>query len=449
MPLTQELAGFCAALRYEDLPQAALPFIRTGFTDCVATLIAGRHAESVLILRQVLAPAPGESRLFIDLGSASAPEAAWLNATAAHVLDFDDAAQRGHVSAILVPAILAEADACGADGRRMATAYAAGYETWAELVRREPDHFHNHSWHPSGVLGPVAAAAACAKLRGLAPPQTTHALAIAASQSAGLIASFGSMTKPYHAGRAAHAGVMATRLAEKGFTGAEDALEHPKGLLMGISPQRRVDVTSPLQAGRDWKLPRHGVNTKKYPTCFATHRALDGMLALLDAHGVVPGNVKSISVTTSRRNKSTLRFLQPENALQAKFSMHFAMAAALLRRSCSLQELQDDFVRRADVRAAMQLVEVVPEDREDPLRPGEAPQDVVLLETADGRCLRQEVDYVRGGPELPLLPGELFRKFESCLMAGEWRADARPLFDTLMAVDELKNTRALYALAGH
>jgi len=447
MPLTQELGGFCAALRFEDVPAAALPFIRTGFTDYFATLVAGRFSEPARILRSALAPAAGESRLLVDLGSAGAADAALFNATAAHALDYDDAAQRGHISVSIIPAILAEADACGADGRQMATAYAAGYETWAELIRREADHYHNHSWHPTGVFGPVAAAAACASLRGLDAQQAVHALAIGASQSGGLIANFGSMTKPYHAGRAAQAGVMAARLAAGGFTGSPDALEHLKGLMTGISPQGRVDVASPIEAGREWKLPRGGINTKKYPNCFASHRALDGMLEILEEHDVTPAQVRRVTVTTSRRNKSTLRFDNPQNEMQAKFSMQFSMACALLEQRCSLLELRDEFVQREDVRRLMALVAVLPEDSEDPARPGEAPQDVVVLETMDGQRHSRAVDYVRGGPELPLRAGELFSKFETCLAAGRLHADPKPLFEALMSVDTLKNTSTIYQLA--
>jgi 2-methylcitrate dehydratase PrpD len=331
----------------------------------------------------------------------------------------------------------------------MATAYAAGYETWAELMRREPDHYHNRSWHPTGVFGPLAAAAACAWLRGLDAQRTAHALALAASQSAGLIANFGSMGKPYHAGRAANAGVMAARLAQQGFTGSVDALEHPKGLLRGISPAGRVDLDSEVQAGRDWKLPVGGVNVKKYPACFATHRALDGMLELLQQHPVRPEDVERVTVTISRRNRSTLRFARPRTALEAKFSMEFAMAAALLARRCGLLELRDDFVQREDVQALMRRVEVLPEDREDATRPGEAPQDIVQVFTRDGRGFTQAVDYVRGGPERPLAPGELFAKFEACLAAGGLRAPALPLFDALMALERLPGTAALYALAAN
>lgn len=449
MPLTQELAGFVAGLRYEDVPQAALQFVRTGFTDCFATLVAGRRSEETRMLIEALRPGAGESRLLVDQGTARPPEAAWINATAAHALDYDDAAQRGHISVVVVPALLAEAEACGADGRRIATAYAAGYETWAELMRREPDHFHNRSWHPTGVFGPLAAAAACASLHGLSAAQTVHALAIAASQSAGLIANFGSMTKPYHAGRAANAGLMAARLARQGFTGAVDVLEHPKGLLQGISPAGRVDVESPVQAGRDWKLPRGGLNIKKYPTCFATHRAIDGMLSVLQAHPLSPAEVRRVEVTTSRRNRSTLRFAQPATVLEAKFSMEFAMASALIAGRVGLPELHEDFVRRPDVQDMLRRVQVHPEDQEDLDRPGEAPRDLVRVETVDGRVFAQAVDYVRGGPERPLGPGELFAKFEGCLAAGELRAAPEPLFGALMSIDALPELRALYALAGH
>jgi 2-methylcitrate dehydratase PrpD len=448
MQLTRELAAFCADLRDEDVPEAALVFVRIGFADCVATLAAGRHDGVTRRLMQALAPAPGACSLLLGLGTAAPHDAVLVNATAAHALDFDDAAQRGHLSTVLVPAILAEAEVLGASGRRMATAYAAGYEVWAELLRREPDHYHNHAWHPTGVFGTIAVAAACARLRGLDAERTMHALAIAASGSGGLIANFGSMTKPFHAGRASQAGLMAARLAEIGFTGSPEALEHPKGLLRGISPKGRVDVEAALEAGRVWKLPRGGLNVKKYPTCFATHRALDGMLDLLEEQPLRVADVARVRVTTSRRNRATLRYADPADALQAKFSMQFAMAAALVAGRAGLTELEDSFLARDDVQATMRRVEVLPDDREDPARPGEAPEDVVEVETSDGALLRRRVDYVRGGPEKPLRQGELFGKFSSCLAAGGLRGDARPLFDALSTIDRQDGVAAIYRLLG-
>ena len=444
--LTRDLAGFVSALRYEDIPPAALPFIRTGFTDLVGTTIAGRHDTVTRTVLEAYAPPPGPCCLFFGPGTAPAPEAALLNATAGHALDFDDAAQRGHLSTVMIPAILAEADVLGATGQQMVTAYAAGYEVWADLMRREPDHYHNASWHPTGVFGPLAVAAACASLRKLDAAQTTHALAIAASQSAGLIANFGTMTKPLHAGRAAQAGLLAVRLAAAGFTGTPEALEHPKGLMLGISPHRRVDLSAPVEAGRVWKLPRGGVNIKKYPLCFAAHRALDGTLDLLAEHKLQAGQVAHVTVTTSRRNRSTLRYAQPQTTLEAKFSMQFAVASALIARRAGLTELEEAFVTRDDVQAMMQRVEVLPDDRDDPARQGEAPEDTVEIEVKDGGRYHRAVAYVRGGPEHPLLPGELYAKFESCLAAGGVHTGAQALFDALMAIDSQDGTASLYRL---
>ena len=332
----------------------------------------------------MLAPAGDEATLLFGAGRASAPEAAWINGTAAHALDFDDVAQRGHPSAVLVPAILAEAEAIGASGEAMVLAYAAGYETWAELVRRESDQHHNKGWHPTGIFGAIGAAAACASLRRLDAEQAAHAIALGASQSAGLMSNFGTMTKPFHAGRSAHAGVVSARLAEKGFTAALDTLEHPQGFLAAVSPAGRIDRESAIEAGSVWKLARDGVAVKKYPLCYCTHRALDGMLDLLQADRVDAGKVSRVTVSTSPRYATILRNHAPQTGLEAKFSMEFAMASALIAGRASPAELTDDFVRRPDVQALMKRVVVKQDEREDPAVPGHAIYDEVTLETDGG-----------------------------------------------------------------
>src|SRR5262245_43997885 len=184
-------------------------------------MIAGSVEQPPAILLEVLAPAAGDASLYWSGPKVPAPDAALINGTAAHALDYDDVALRGHPSTVLVPAILAEAESLGATGAQIATAYVAGYEVWAELAGRDPDQHHEKGWHPTGIFGPVGAAAACASLRGLDSGKTAHAIALGASHSSGLVANFGSMTKPYHAGRAAHSGVMAARLAAAGFTASQ------------------------------------------------------------------------------------------------------------------------------------------------------------------------------------------------------------------------------------
>ena len=436
-----------------DIPKEAIAFIHTGFTDCVGVMIAGAGEPAPQLLRAMLAPAGNEATLLFGAGRASAPEAAWINGTAAHALDFDDVAQRGHPSTVLVPAILAEAeaigaagDALGASGEAMMIAYAAGYETWAELVRRESDQHHSKGWHPTGIFGAIGAAAACASLRRLDATQAAHAIALGASQSAGLMSNFGTMTKPFHAGRAAHAGVVSARLAQNGFTAALDTLEHAQGFLAAVSPAGRIDLDSAIEAGSVWKLAKSGVSVKKYPLCFCTHRALDGMFDLLQAGKVDAAKVRRVTVSTSRRNATILRNHAPQTGLEAKFSMEFAMASALIAGRAGLAELTDEFVRRPDVQALMQRVVVKPDDRMDTAT-GYAIHDEVTLE-AEGVSQpgHVQITQVRGGPDLPLAREELWAKFEDCLQVGAARVPARNLFDALMSLDRLPQVRDLPGL---
>lgn len=445
--LTRELGEFVAGLRYGQIPATAIAVIQTGFTDCVGVMIAGSGEPVVQLLVAALKPPPGEATLVFGQHSAAAPEAAWINATAAHALDFDDVALRGHPSAVLVPAILAEAQAIGASGQEMMAAYAAGYETWAELVRRDADHHHGKGWHPTGIFGAIAAAAACASLRKLDASKAAHAIALGASQSAGLMANFGTMTKPYHAGRAAHAGVISARLAGAGFTASPDALEHPQGFLSAVSPAGRINVEMPVEAGTTWKLTRDKLSVKKYPLCFCTHRALDGLLDLIAANPVAAEKVSRVTVSISPNHATILRNHLPQTGLEAKFSMEFAMASVLIARRAGLAELQDDFVRRPEIQALMPRVVIERDERVDPAAPSKAIYDLVSVATTDGRHMESaRITQVRGGPEQPLSRDELWAKFEGCLQVGPGRVPARKLFDALMALDELPHVNRLPGL---
>jgi 2-methylcitrate dehydratase PrpD len=436
--LTRALGDFVAGLRHEMLPPAARAVIHRGFTDCVGVMLAGAVEPGPQILRDVLAPPAGEATLLFGPGRSPAPEAAWINGTAAHALDFDDVALKGHPSTVLVPAILAEAQVLGASGRDMVTAYAAGYETWAELVYRDVELHQRKGWHPTGIFGSVAAAAACASLRRLDGANAAVAIALGASQSAGLIANFGTMTKPFHAGRAAHAGVIAARLAQAGFTSSYDALEHAPGFLAAVSPGGRINTDSPLRAGVEWALEREGLDFKKYPLCFAVHTFLDGMLDLLAQHRFAAEDVSRVDTFIRRRHAIVLRYDAPQTALEAKFSMPFAMACAVIVRRVGLTELDDALVRRNDFQDFMRRVHMTPDEREaNPPLP-ETFRDRVVVELRDGRRLDSgPILKARGTNDLPLTADELWMKFESCARAGRATVPARELFDTLMALDSV------------
>ena len=448
-PLTRTFGRFAAELSFDALPPEAVAPVKVGFTDCIAVMLAGVREPVAQIVKTTLVRTDpnGEARIFLGHERASAVDAALANGAAAHALDYDDVALSGHPSAVLVPAIMAEAEAIGASGRAAIAAYVAGYELWAHLIERDPDPYHRKGWHPTAVLGPVAAAAAIANLRRLDAEQAATAIAIAASMSAGLVANFGTMTKPYHAGRAA--GIAAARLAQAGMTASLDAIEHPLGLLAALSPHNRVDRDTPIEdLGRNWRVAALGVNVKKYPICYATHRSIDAILDLAKAHDLKAADITQVDVSIGRTQATMLKNHRPQTGLEAKFSIEFAMASSLIARRTGLSELTDDFVLRPDVQTMMQKVAITQTDTVAADDPSFAVSDRVEVALNDGRRLASpEVTVARGHWSVPLSTDDLWAKFSDC--AGREFGDnaMHALFDDLQSLDRLDSVRNLQRAA--
>jgi 2-methylcitrate dehydratase PrpD len=225
------------------------------------------------------------------------------------------------------------------------------------LQELEPGSLHERGFHPTAVLGSIATAAACASMHGLDTAAMRNAIAVGGSLAAGLVANFGSMTKSLHAGRTAQNGVIAARLAKQGFTASADALEHPAGFMRAHSPSGTPKLQEQDWAlGETWRLPKTGVCIKRYPPCYATHRAIDAMIALAQSHDLKVDDIAEIRVRTGTLQRLMLRNTSPTSGLEAKFSMEFAMASSVVARQVGLGELTDTFVRRPDVVATMNKV---------------------------------------------------------------------------------------------
>src|SRR5258706_15272790 len=185
--LTQQLAEFASALDFARIPAKAVETAKRGFIDCVGVMFAGREQPGAGFVHQLFGfSGPGEATVLYDKGKTRSQDAALINATAAHALDYDDVGIDGHPSVVLVPAILAEGERLGVSGAELTTAYVAGYECWAELSSRDEDPHHGKGWHPTAVFGAIGAAAAAARLAPLDAPPTPNAIGIAAPISAGV-----------------------------------------------------------------------------------------------------------------------------------------------------------------------------------------------------------------------------------------------------------------------
>src|SRR5207237_953587 len=273
--LTSDIAAFVATVDAGAMPERANFGARIGMLDCVGTMIAGADEEAVqLVARIVPTSTTNDGAPEIPNGrNLSAADAALVNGVAAHVLDYDDVGMDGHPSAALAPAILAEGWTLGSSGEEALAAYVAGYEVWALLQELEPGALHERGFHPTAIWGTLSAAAACARLNHLNAEETTNAIAIAASLAAGTVANFGTMTKSLHAGRTAQSGVLAARLAKSGFTASPDVLEHRAGFMHSHSESGNPAVTrGEWGLGSNWRPEKMGINIKRYPLCYATHR---------------------------------------------------------------------------------------------------------------------------------------------------------------------------------
>jgi 2-methylcitrate dehydratase PrpD len=433
--LTLQIGEFISSLKYSDIPSEGLAAARLGIVDCIGVMLAGANEPAPLkVLELVKEIKEAGAPLFPSGKNVSTADAALFNGTAAHVLDFDDVALAGHPSTVLVPAILAEGWALGSSIQDLLEAYIAGYEVWALLDDLEPGSYHERGFHPTAILGTLATAAACARLHRLNAEKSASAVALAASMASGLVANFGTMTKSFHAGRTAQSGIIATQLAKEGFTASLDVIEHRTGFMKAHSPSGNPDLTPKnYLLGKHWRIPTAGIHIKRYPVCYATHRSIDAMLELVENHSIDPSEIKEIHVHSGETQLLMLRNPLPQTGLEAKFSMQFAMASALIAHRVGLRELSNEFVLRDEVQSTMKLVKCTSttelvSDWDQPF----APTDQVTITLNNGSILAADpVSRPKGSWQRRMNEKEIREKFIDCTLSSLGENQGNILFDQI------------------
>jgi 2-methylcitrate dehydratase PrpD len=448
--LTARLGSFVNEFSFADIPEDALSLVRSAFADTVAVIMAGIDEDAVRIVHQhtIEADSGVDARVCLTDVRASSAAAALIGGTAAHALDYDDQSLSGHPSAVLVPVILAEGERLGSSGRDLAAAYVVGYEVWAELIGRNTG-YHAKGWHPTSVFGTIGAAASAASLNRLSTGETIRALAIAASQASGLASNFGTMTKPLHAGLAARNGVVSAQLAKAGLTASTDIFDSPGGYLGAFASSTAPDLSGPQRLGTSLYILNHRLCVKRYPTCYFMHRSFEATTQMLADTKTTAEQIACVEVTMGRGQTTVLTHDRPQTGLEAKFSGHFAIAAAAVVGRMGLPELTDNFVQRPDIQAFFPKVRLIPVDEYDPRDPAHSPSDSVRVILKDGRLLDSgPIATVKGHANDPLSPAELWQKFQECTAHTHTPMARKSLFDALMQIDSLPSARALPSSGG-
>jgi 2-methylcitrate dehydratase PrpD len=329
--LTRRLAADAAATRADDLSDAAMAVARQCMLDMLGCALAGASDELVGILLAEMAEQGGAAQASVigHRHRLPAASAAVVNGAAGHALDFDDVtmAMPGHPSVAILPGLLALGQARGASGAAVLAAFVAGYELQCRIGRMlAPGHYDGIGFHATATIGSFGAAAACAHLLGLDAERTATALGIAGTQAAGLKSMFGTMCKPLHAGKASYHGLLAAKLAARGFTSRADVLECAQGFARthgpDFHPQAAFDDPGP-----DGYLR---ANLFKYhAACYLTHAPIEAARTLRAQHGLTPERIARIDLRIDNAADRICNIADPRTGLEAKFSLRQTLAMAL------------------------------------------------------------------------------------------------------------------------
>lgn len=432
---TRRLAEFVSSLEYEQLPEEAIETAKTAIRDYLGVAIYGSAQDTGEIIASYVEQfEPGTRGTIFGGGSASPTGAALANGVFGHAEDYDDSLTPfpDHPTSPIFPAAFAASELEDATGRELLAAYIGGVETMYRIEASVRPGHPDKGWHATGTVATFGAAAAAGSVFGFTVDELRTAFGIAASCSSSLFKNFGSMTKPYHAGHAAQMGIRAALLARRGFTADNDVLEGDQGYGRVMTDEGGYDpseVTDGL--GKEWAISNLGF--KPYPSGRVTHAPMEALRRIVESHDLSPDDVETVTVTITEYSDNACQHRNPTNALQAKFSYEFCLAAVLRERRVGIHEFTDEFVARSETRAQMKKVkrDIVDELFGEHIGYGGR----VTVELRDGTEITEEEPEPLGNPTNPMSEQRHQRKFYECASTRYAEASTKAIEEIVMTLD--------------
>ena len=415
-------------------PPGIIEIAKQCVLDWLGVTLAGRDEAVARIVRAEAESAGGQPEAAIVGTSARAPAlfAALVNGATSHALDYDDTnlVMMGHATAPVLPAVLAEAEVRGSTGAELLAAFIAGVEVECRLgLVLSPGHYAT-GWHPTGTLGTFGAAAACSALAGLDQERSRAALGIAATQAAGLKSAFGTMSKPLHAGKAAMNGLLAARLAARGFTARDAMVDGEQGFLETHAPEVHLERLEELDG-------RHLIREtlfKYHAACYLTHSTIENL------RGLGADGVESVLVSVHPAALKVCNLAEPRTGLEGKFSLRATAAMALLGvDTASVEAFSDDRMRDSALVSLRDRVQVAGDA-------SLAEAEAIAVVDAGGRRLTRRFDAGVPNRDLSDQWQRLETKFGALAEPVLGAAGAERLRSAVRQLDELDTVAELVRL---
>ncbi len=453
--LTRRLAEFYAALDYESLPPQVIDRAKYFCLDYLGTAIRGSLIPSAQVMSGVVgALGAGGDSVIMGTSLQATPEyAALANGTAAHSLELDDVSNSSssHPAVATFPAAFASADMEVVSGSQLITAVTAGYDLMIRLgMALDPSKHYARGFHPTATCGTFGAALVASRLLRLDAGQTTWALGIAGSQAAGSLEFLaqGAWTKRMHPGWAAHSGMIAAHLAKAGFIGPTTIFEGRDGFLHGYTDGADASKLT-QELGDVYHISK--VSIKPHACCRYKQGPIDALLEVVRQHDVNPEEVDSVTVGVLKAGFNVVaepreQKLNPQNIVDAQFSMPFGAALAILYRRASLEEYTEENLERPEIKELMSRVECVQDPALDARYPSRWPA-WGEVKTRDGRSFRAEVEYPRGDPENALTWDEVKDKFRVLTVPVISPQTQEKIVDAVDSLEQMEDVRVLARMA--
>lgn len=429
------IAHFVGGTRFESLPAEVVDAAHFCLVDWFGVALGSANEPAVNAIRRTVRAwnATGKASILLAGETAPAP-AALVNGTMAHCLDFDDThvGSIAHLSGPVWATAYAVGAQVGASAREILTAFVVGFEVGGRLgsgglgVAINERHIHS-----TGVFGCLGAATAASMLYGLDTQQLKNALGLAATQAAGLTASFGTTAKPFHAGKAAFNGILAAEMAREGYDAAKGLLELDGGLARALVQDRAVSM-KPLDLSDGWEITRN--TFKPYASCLLTHPVIDAARELFERR--LGGEIQKVEIQVDPLCIQLAGIPNPRTPYEGKFSVAFCAALALEGRIPSQTEFGPATLENPRIRQLVNRVELVPTADMDKTAA------TVELAMSDGTRARAHVPLARGNPGRPMTWDDMRQKFSSLVEPVLGKA-SHLLFDQLRSFDSLPDVGAL------